>query len=197
MWSIIKPLLYLNKSNISPITIKKLLDTDDEITIVNTESNISPILKKLKATNIKDEEYIDFEKIETFIKHFDTIINEIFEDDYDNKFTAMDEWILFVTRMTLLNDDWYNNNRITKNRCSFTQEIYTLFVLEMALRLKRRWKLIMIEPEEGEILPPIWCNYTDFIGGKDWFVVHTDSVVDEIIRNWKPKKYILHYKVYF
>ncbi|MEK6884376.1 MAG: hypothetical protein AABY22_32390, partial [Nanoarchaeota archaeon] len=68
----------------------------------------------------------------------DSITNNI--PSYDN--IIKDEWLLLCLRITILRDNWFQNNQKTKDRGPFVPLVYNLFLLSMHLRLWRRSHLI-------------------------------------------------------
>jgi hypothetical protein len=193
MWKVLKWIIAMSKKNYCRQNILKLLDIVDEISPEAENRGKTELLRKMELYGTKSQEYIPFNKLKDCLQQLQNIMTDAL-DMTTPALTVTDEWTLYVARMTIVHDAWYDNKYQTCKRNPFAQDLYSLFILHMALRCKRRRHLIMEAPNDeyleknpDALVPAIHCAYTDFLGAADWFVVWTKiEPSNKPISQWLP-----------
>lgn len=202
MWKALKDVISVGNIFCPRENIQQLLDLDDEITTVESEIQASPILAKMFTEENEASQQADLLVLKNAVSTLEGIQLRANTKDENNvdEFNFTDEWLLFITRMTLHRDRWYETQDKIYKPHPFNVYISCLFYLQMTLRCRRRWKLIMEIPDsekllasESGTLPPIFCTFEDFAidprqsAQGSWFVVYDKAEpANKPIREWTP-----------
>lgn len=188
--------LSLRLSNIIPNrdTVYELFG-DEGIDIVDRYESTNEVKNTRIYDSVKtrpEDAVLNPELFSELLRDIRDMITKV-RNSIDNKYTAnnvetiSNEVKLLCLRMSITRDNWYANKEKTEDRGPLVSHMGLLFILQMHLRLWRRYDLIMTKPGTDEMKSPIWCNAFDFIGG-NWFYVDQEDNINDPIALWSPLK---------